>query len=88
MAPTRRCGPPALASPDLVLVVLVKPRADGVAVARRLKADPARRQIPVVALSAWPPSPGREPTEAICDEVIAAPCPVEALVGRVRAWLY
>jgi two-component system phosphate regulon response regulator PhoB len=77
----------AMAAPDLVLLVLVKPLADGIAVARWLKADPARRSIPVVALSAWPPSPGPDPDAALCDEVIAAPCALDALVGRVRARL-
>jgi response regulator RpfG family c-di-GMP phosphodiesterase len=70
---------------DLVLLVLVRPLASGLAVARWLKSDPERRAIPVVALSAWPPSPG--PGEPLCDEVIAAPCALEALVGRVRARL-
>jgi CheY-like chemotaxis protein len=77
----------AVTAPDLVLLVLVKPLADGIEVARWLKADPARREIPVVALSAWPPPPGPDPRVPLCDEVIAAPCTIEALVGRVRARL-
>jgi DNA-binding response OmpR family regulator len=75
----------ARAEPDLVLLVLVKPLADGLAVARWLKGDPARRATPVLALSTWPEMPGAG--EALCDDVIPAPCAIEALVGRVAAWL-
>jgi CheY-like chemotaxis protein len=68
-------------APDLVLLVLVGPGADGLAVARRLREDPARRDVPVVALSAR--SDGLDPA-TLCDEVVPAPCAVEALVDRVR----
>ncbi|MEZ5288163.1 MAG: response regulator, partial [Vicinamibacterales bacterium] len=39
-------------APDLILMDLGLPGMDGLEVTRRLKADPARRRIPVIALTA------------------------------------
>lgn len=40
--------------PDLALVDLFIPGLDGIALARRLKADPATRTIPLIAMTAHP----------------------------------
>jgi len=40
------------ASPDLIIMDLVLPELDGWEAARRLKADPNTRDIPIIALSA------------------------------------
>jgi CheY-like chemotaxis protein len=41
-----------LAPPDIILLDVMMPKMDGLEVARRLKADPATKSIPIVLLSA------------------------------------
>ena len=40
--------------PDIILLDLSLPGMDGLALARKLKADPATRMIPIVALTSYP----------------------------------
>jgi CheY-like chemotaxis protein len=41
-----------IARPDIILLDVMMPRMDGLAVARQLKANPATKAIPIVLLSA------------------------------------
>ena len=41
-----------IANPDVILLDVMMPRMDGLAVARKLKSDPATKDIPIVLLSA------------------------------------
>ena len=41
-----------IAQPDIILLDVMMPRMDGLAVARKLKSDPATKSIPIVLLSA------------------------------------
>jgi CheY-like chemotaxis protein len=46
--------------PDLILMDLNLPEIDGWEATRRLKADPATRDIPIIALTAWQLGPVRQ----------------------------
>jgi CheY-like chemotaxis protein len=68
--------------PDAVVLDLAMPRVDGFEVCRRLKADPATRSIPVIAMSASERQ--RAAFEAGCDDFVAKPFDLEELVAAVR----
>jgi two-component system, cell cycle response regulator DivK len=71
--------------PDLVLLDLRMPVLDGFEACRRLKADPATRAIPVVAVSA---DGNRAAALAVgCDDFVAKPFDLIAIAGVVRRWL-
>jgi CheY-like chemotaxis protein len=71
--------------PALVLVDVMMPRVGGFEVARRLKADPETRDIPVVAISA-----GASRAAALaagCDDFVAKPFDLDSFVEKLRRWL-
>ncbi len=68
--------------PDLVLLDVKLPKMSGLEVARRLKADPRTRAIPLVALTSEP----RDVTLAAgCDDHIAKPFDILDFVEATRA---
>jgi CheY-like chemotaxis protein len=71
--------------PALVLVDVVMPRLSGFEVAKRLKADPATRAIPVVAISGG--ATRAEALAAGCDDFVAKPFDIDAFVVTLRRWL-
>jgi len=75
-------------APDLILMDLSLPRVDGWEATRRLKADPATRHIPVIALTAHA---GRDDqmhaAEAGCVDYITKPLERDALLGAVKKHL-
>jgi CheY-like chemotaxis protein len=76
------------AKPDLILMDLALPKIDGWEVSRRLKADPATRGIPIVALTGHAlESHARDAALAGCDAFIAKPCLPDDLANRVRKML-
>jgi two-component system cell cycle response regulator DivK len=77
-----------LESPDLVLMDMSLPVLDGWEATRRLKADPATRRIPVIALTAHAMAGDREKAlEAGCDEYETKPVEFPRLLEKVRALL-
>jgi two-component system phosphate regulon response regulator PhoB len=86
-------GEEALASarghpPDLVLLDLMLPGVDGLEVCRRLRADPATREVPIVMLTAK----GEEVDivtglELGADDYITKPFSPRVVIARVRAVL-
>jgi two-component system alkaline phosphatase synthesis response regulator PhoP len=71
--------------PALVLLDLMMPVLDGLEVCRRLKADPATRAIPAVAISA---APDWESALACgCGDFVAKPFDLDALKSTLRRWL-
>src|SRR3989442_1361541 len=71
--------------PDLVILDLRMPVLDGFEACRRLKADPATRAIPVVAVSA---DGNRGAALACgCDDFLAKPFDLDAIERVVRRWL-
>jgi len=74
--------------PDVVLLDLSLPKLDGTTVARRLKADPELRAIPLVALTAHALAGDEEKArEAGCDAYLAKPVDPEAIVRTVSDWV-
>jgi CheY-like chemotaxis protein len=74
--------------PDLVLMDLSLPGIDGWEATRLLKADPATRNILIVALSAHAlAAEGQRARSAGCDGFIAKPCLPSDLVEEVSRYL-
>ena len=72
--------------PDLVLMDLTLPDIDGKEATRRIKADPATKRIPVIALTANAMSDDREQALAAgCDDFDTKPVELERLLGKIRA---
>jgi CheY-like chemotaxis protein len=75
-------------SPDLVLMDMSLPVLDGWEATRRLKADPATRRIPVIALTAHAMSSDHEKAlEAGCDDYDTKPVEILRLLGKIEALL-
>lgn len=74
--------------PDLVLMDIGLPGIDGFEATRRIKADPATRAIPVVALTARALTSDREAAFAAgCDDYDTKPVDLPRLVGKIQRLL-
>jgi CheY-like chemotaxis protein len=72
--------------PDLILMDLTLPDIDGWEATRRIKAEPATKHIPVVALTANAMSGDREKAIAAgCDDFDTKPVELQRLLGKIRA---
>ena len=72
--------------PDLILMDLTLPNIDGEEAARRIKADPITRRIPVIALTANAMPGDREKALAAgCDDFDTKPVELPRLLGKIRA---
>ena len=72
--------------PDLILMDQSLPGIDGWEAARRLKASPITRHIPVIALTANAMSGDREKALAAgCDDFDTKPVDIERLAEKIRA---
>jgi CheY-like chemotaxis protein len=75
-------------SPDLVLMDMSLPVIDGWEATRRLKADPATRDIPVIALTAHAMASDREKAvEAGCDDYDTKPVELPRLLQKIERLL-
>lgn len=73
--------------PQLIFMDLRMPVLDGWEATRRLKADPATKQIPVIALTAQAMSEDREKALAAgCDDYVAKPVDLTLLVEKIEAF--
>ena len=78
----------ASAPPDLLLLDLQLPGLDGLAVARRLKSDPTRRHIPIVAVTAYAMKGDEAKAQAAgCDGYMTKPVDKRVLRNLVAALL-
>jgi len=75
--------------PDLVLLDVGMPRLDGLALCRRIKADPGRRLIPVVLITASSDRESRlSGVSAGADDFLTKPVDAEELLLRARVLLH
>ncbi len=74
--------------PDLILMDIQLPGLDGLEATRRIKANPALRHIPVIAVTSYALSGDEaEALEAGCDAYFSKPVSPRALLAKVREYL-
>ena len=74
--------------PDLILMDLQLPGVDGLELTRRLKADPSRRHLRIVAFTAYAMKGDDETArQAGCDGYITKPSEVSRFADQVRQYL-
>jgi CheY-like chemotaxis protein len=75
-------------APDIVLLDLGLPDLDGQTVAAFLKSIPSLAQVPLVAVTAWPPDTARQMAEAYgCNGYISKPISPREFPGQVASYL-
>jgi CheY-like chemotaxis protein len=75
-------------APDLVLMDMSLPVMDGWEATRRLKADPATRHVPVIALTAHAMSSDRgKALDAGCNDYDTKPIELPRLLAKIEALL-
>ena len=75
-------------APDLILMDLSLPQMDGWELARILKADPATRDIPLIALTAHAMCGDREAAlQAGCDDYDTKPVDLDRLLSKMEKLL-
>ena len=75
-------------SPMLILMDMSLPVMDGWEATRRIKADPATRAIPIIALTAHAMSSDEQRArEAGCDDFDTKPIELDRLLGKIQAQL-
>jgi len=78
----------AAEKPDLILMDIQLPVIDGYEAARRIKADPALRHIPIIAVTSYALSGDEVKTLAAgCDGYIAKPFSPRELLAKIRLFL-
>lgn len=73
--------------PALILMDIALPGMDGLALTRKLKADPATRHIRIVALTAFAMKGDEQKALAAgCDGYLAKPIDTRGFAGQVAHW--
>ena len=74
--------------PDLILTDVMMPRLDGFGLLRKIRADPALREVPVIVLSARAGEESRvEGMDSGADDYLVKPFSARELIARVEAHL-
>ena len=78
----------AKARPDLILMGIQLPIIDGYEVTRQIKADPAMRSIPIIAVTSYALSGEEKKTRAAgCDDYVPKPFSPRQLLAKIRQYL-
>jgi two-component system cell cycle response regulator DivK len=74
--------------PDLILMDIQLPGLDGYEATRRIKANPALRPIPIIAVTSYALSGDDvKAREAGCDDYVTKPFSPRALLAKIREYL-
>jgi len=74
--------------PDLILMDIQLPVMDGYETTRRIKADPALRAIPIIAVTSYALSGDEEKARAAgCDDFVPKPYSPRQLLAKIRKYL-
>ena len=74
--------------PDLILMDIQLPGLDGYEATRRIKASPALREIPIIAVTSYALSGDDvKAFEAGCDAYVTKPFSPRALLAKIREYL-
>ena len=74
--------------PDLILMDIQLPIMDGYEATRRIKADPALRSIPIIAITSYALSGEDQKARAAgCDDYVPKPYSPRLLLGKIRQHL-
>ena len=74
--------------PDLILMDIQMPVMDGYEATRRIKANPATRHIPVIAVTSFALAGDEAKTkEAGCDGYVAKPFSPQLLLAKIHEYL-
>ena len=74
--------------PDLILMDIQLPVMDGYEATRRIKADPALREIPIIAVTSYALSGDEEKARAAgCDDFVPKPYSPRQLLAKIRKFL-
>jgi len=74
--------------PDLILMDIQLPGLDGYEATRRIKADPALRAIPIIAVTSYALSgDDLKALEAGCDAYVTKPFSPRVLLAKIREYL-
>lgn len=75
-------------SPDLILMDIQLPVMDGYAATRQIKADPALRSIPIIAVTSYALSgEEKKAREAGCDDYVPKPFSPRQLLAKIKQYL-
>jgi len=78
----------ALQRPDLILMDIQLPVMDGYEATRRIKADPALRSIPIIAVTSYALSGEEQKARAAgCDEYVPKPYSPRQLLAKIRQYV-
>ncbi len=74
--------------PDLILMDIQMPVFDGYEPTRRIKADPAPRSIPIIAITSYALSRDEQKARAAgCDDYVPKPYSPRQLLAKIRHYL-
>lgn len=74
--------------PDLILMDIQLPGLDGYEATRRIKANPALRSIPIIAVTSYALSGDEvKALQAGCDAYVTKPYSPRALLAKIREYL-
>jgi len=74
--------------PDLILMDIQMPIMDGYEATRRIKADPATKGIPIIAVTSYALSGDEQKArDAGCDDYVPKPFSPRQLLAKIRQYL-